>query len=413
MDIRLTLKFKAPVNHDALLASAGEALRLFPEYSVQTVLKDGRLFYEENHNPVALLSSKARYDFATSDMNGYLFCFQADPSKEREIVFSVYHGLSDWNGLSSFLKTIICRYAVHVKGLPDDSFRGVIRPQAPDRSEWETEANLNPYEFHAKQDTKPSYKPEISGEVFEVPEKNYSFDFPASRHCRITLSTSQFIKSAKSHSTSFVPYLLCLASNAVREACDTDKNILMAFPVDLRNIFSAESIVNFSDSVLLPSSMADHRLPIEDQCRHLREMITLQKKPENYAGMLYQKVKTLKSFESAPEGIVSKSRELTSQTAEIAKAISLGITYPGIMDMPEGADDLLENIIMEAPFGVSFLLITTYHDEMSITSVQRYDGDKIVRSLCRKLGEAGLEYKVTDNGLIEHNVMNLERLKRV
>ncbi len=45
MDIRLNLTFKAPVNHQALIMAADEALRLFPEFSVQTVLKDGRLFY--------------------------------------------------------------------------------------------------------------------------------------------------------------------------------------------------------------------------------------------------------------------------------------------------------------------------------------------------------------------------------
>jgi hypothetical protein len=36
-----------------------------------------------------------------------------------------------------------------------------------------------------------------------------------------------------------------------------------------------------------------------------------------------------------------------------------------------------------------------------------------VKAICRKLSSEGLEAKVTDNGLIEQNVMNLERLKRV
>ena len=83
MDIRLNLTFKSSVNHQALIMAADEALRLYPEFSVQTVLNDGRLFYEENHNHVALLPSEPRYDFATSDMNGYLFCFQSDPSKKK------------------------------------------------------------------------------------------------------------------------------------------------------------------------------------------------------------------------------------------------------------------------------------------------------------------------------------------
>ena len=210
IDIRLNLTFKSPVKHQALIMAADEALRLFPEFSVQTVLKDGRLFYEENHNHVAILPSENRYDFGTSDMNGYLFCFQSDPSKENEVTFSIYHGLSDWNGLYRFVKAVICRYAVHVKGLPDDYFNGVIRSKAPDKSEWQTESNLNPYEFYARKDAIPSYKPEIPGDIFTFPEENYSVDSPSARIIRITLSTSQFLKSAKSHNTSFVPFFCTL-----------------------------------------------------------------------------------------------------------------------------------------------------------------------------------------------------------
>ncbi len=81
--------------------------------------------------------------------------------------------------------------------------------------------------------------------------------------------------------------------------------------------------------------------------------------------------------------------------------------------MPEGADDLLENISMAAPSGLSYLHIATYRSKMYITSVQRHDSEKIVNSLCRKLESEGLEPEITDNELIEHNIMNLKRLKRM
>ncbi len=411
MDVRLTVKFKAPVNLEALLTAANESLRLFPEFSVRTVLNEGRLFYEENHNPVALLPSENKYDFGTDDMNGHLFCIQSEAPNEA--TFSMYHGLSDWNGLSRFIKTIICRYAVHVKGFPDDYFRGVIRSEAPDKTEWMTQSNLNPYETYARLNTSPRYSPEIQGEIFSLPEKKYDIASQLSRHYRITLSKTEFMKSAKSHNTSFAPYLLYIVSVALREAYDTDKNILLALPVDLRNVFKSDSIVNFSDAVILPSSLKDHSAPIEEQCRRIREIMTRQMQPENYAGILHSKVESLKSFESAPEGIIAKSRELTSHISDADKSVSLGITYLGIMDMPEGADDLLENIIMEAPFGLSYPLVSTYRDEMSITSIQRYDSDKLVKSICRKLNSFGLETKVTNKLIEHHNIMNIERLKSV
>ncbi len=411
MDIRLPITFKSPVNREALIVATSEALRLYPEFSAQPVLKDERLFYEENHNPVALLPLSSRYDFGTDDMNGYLFCFQIDPSDERKVVFSVYHGLSDWNGLSRFIKAIICRYAVYVKGLPDDYFNAVIRSHAPSKDEWETQINLNPYDVYGKQGIMPSYKPEITSEIFSPSEDFYGFDYPSARHIRLTLSVSQFIKTAKSHNTSFVPFLLYLSSNTIREAYNTDKTILTMLPVDLRRVFNTDCIVNFSDSAFLPSSIEQHEAPLEEQCRRFREMITLTRKPENYAGFLYDKAQTVKNFELSP--IVQKAYENTSQTAEILKLVTHGITYPGIMDMPEGADDLIENIVMDSPFGVSLVLVTTYHDEMSITSIQRFDSDRLVKAFCGKLSTVGLDVKITYNELVEQNVMNLERLKRV
>ncbi len=413
MDIRLPVTFKSPVNHEALITAAGEALKLFPEFSARPVLKGEVLHYEDNNKPVMLLPLSSRYDFGSDDMNGYLFCFQYDLSDERKVVFSVYHGLSDWNGLFRFIKAIFCRYAVHVKGLPDDYFKGVIRSQAPVREEWETEANLNPYEVYGKQGVQPSYKPEISGEIFSPSEDFYGFDYPSARHIRLTLSTQQYLKTAHSHNASFIPFLLYLSSSAMREAYNTDKTILTMLPADLRKIFNTDCIVNFSDSVFLPSSLEQHSAPIEEQCRRFREILTLSRKPENYAGFLYDKAQTVRAFEAAPEGIVAKSRENTSQTAEILKQVTHGVTYPGIMDMPEGADDLIEDIVMESPFGVSLILVTAFHDRLSICSIQRFDSDRLVNALCRKLSSCGIEAEITYNELVEQNVMNLERLKRV
>lgn len=412
MDIRVLLKFKAPVNHEALLKAAQEAVNLFPEYAVQPVLKGSKVFYEENHNPVVMLPAGSYYDFGTSDMNGYLFCFQSDPAKEREVTFSIYHGISDWNGVNRFLRTIICRYAVKVKGLAENAFDGVVRTKAPDSSEWQTQANLDPYEFYAKRAENPAPAPEALSDVLPA---EYEFDFgaPECRAYRITLSTSQYIKMTKSHNVSFAAYLLYLATKSMRKAYQTDKNIVMILPVDLRNVFKTDTIVNFSDSILVPATLEQSNAPLEEECERFKGLINSQRDPEDYSHFLYDKVQKVKSFEDAPEGIVAKSYELTMQTPDIVKSISGAITYLGILDMPEGADDLLKNIIITSPAAASVILVTTYRDEMSLTSIQRYNSDKLAKTLCSELNAVGLETTFTDCGMINRNVLNLERLKRV
>lgn len=236
-------------------------------------------------------------------------------------------------------------------------------------------------------------------------------DSPASRHIVIKLSKSQFLSAAKKHNTNFVPYLLYITSNAIRDAYDTDKNILIALAADLRRVFKVDCITNFVYSIVLPSSLTEHNAPVNEQCRRFRKMIDLQKQPEIYAELLYKYVQRWKNINSSPESIFSKSREMISKIPEKAKSLSMGVTYSGSVDMPEGADDLLENISVYTPFGFSFLLVQTYHDEMSITSIQRHNSDKIVKAIYyNRLSSAGIESTIKDVGLIEHNIMNLEKL---
>jgi len=59
------------------------------------------------------------------------------------------------------------------------------------------------------------------------------------------------------------------------------------------------------------------------------------------------------------------------------------------------------------------ILVTAFHDRLSICSIQRFDSDRLVNALCRKLSSCGIEAEITYNELVEQNVMNLERLKRV
>lgn len=417
-NIKVNLKFKEPVNHKILLSAANEALSLFPEFSVRPVLKDNTIFYEENFNPVALLPSSSNYNFGSSDMNDYLFCFQADPSKECEIDFSIHHGLSDWCGFYKFLRAIICRYAVKVKGLPDDYFNDVTRSKVPDRSEWDTEINLRPYEVFAKQDAVTPYKPEIFGEVFYPTEKAFSLDSTANRYIRITLSKSQFSNVVKKYNTSSTPYILYIVSNALRDTFNTDKNILIVLPADMRRVFNVDCMTNFTNPLLLPSSLTEHNAPVEEQCRRFRKMIDLQKQPDNLSRLLYYKVQSRKKLFSSPGSIISKIREIISKIPEQSKLLSMAMSYPGSLDMPEGANDLFEDIVAEPMVSNPVIDIQTYRDKLRINldnhyNADKYNSDKIVKAICNRLSSDGIETTITDSGPIEHNVMNLEKFKKV
>ena len=88
------------------------------------------------------------------------------------------------------------------------------------------------------------------------------------------------------------------------------------------------------------------------------------------------------------------------------------VSCPGSLDMPEGADDLFEDITV-TPSTSWIIDSKSYRDKLSITSIQCYKGGKIVKAICNRLSSEGIESKITDMDIIKHNITNLEKLKRV
>ena len=253
---------------------------------------------------------------------------------------------------------------------------------------------------------------------YEIPDFNNYFPLPVefynpqetySHHYRITLSLSEFLKASKSIHTSFMPLFISLMAKAVNNNYDiANQNILMALPVDLRAVFKASSIVNFSDAVFIPASKKDMEMQHEDLCSHIKNIINLQRKPENYAKSLYNKSHAVTEFER--ENIITKSKELTSS---VPGGVTYGTSYLGIMDMPGAINDLFENIFVDAPFAVSYFIITTFRDTMNVTSIQRFDDDKLVKALNSELINMGFKTEFTDRGRISHNIIDLEKLRKV
>lgn len=405
MDVRTNVFFKSKVDINALQSAFEKALSLFPEFAYRPVIKDGKIFFESNNLPVKVIDSDRIINLGSDETNGYLFAIIQDENDDKHVIISIYHGVSDWWGLSKFIKTALYYYA-NIELSPEDLAKAGIRTQAPEN--WETPENLDPYNTFGSSDIEPSFVPDFTN-YFPLPVEFYNPRETYSHHYRITLSLSEFLKASKSMHTSFMPLIISLMDKAVNNNYEIgNQNILMALPVDLRSVFKASSIVNFSDAVFIPVTKKDLEMQHEDLCAHIKNIINLQRKPENYAKSLYNKAHSVIEFER--EDIITKSSELTSN---VPGGVTYGTSYLGIMDMPGEVNNLFENIFVDAPFALSYFIITTFKDVMNVTSIQRFDDDKLVKALNAELIKMGFKTEFTDRGLISHNILNLENLRKV
>ena len=110
MDLTVVFDFKIPVKLDLFKAAVEKALTVYPEFSIRPVIKDGKIFYEDNTAPVAVVRGKERVYFASEETNGYLFAIVPNEDDNREVKLAINHGLSDWTGTMRFIRTIMYSY---------------------------------------------------------------------------------------------------------------------------------------------------------------------------------------------------------------------------------------------------------------------------------------------------------------
>ena len=110
-DIRVRFDLKKPLQLEKFQAAANKALQCYPEFSVRPVIKDGRVYYEENLRPVKLAPDDGKsLCFGTDGAdgtNGYLFVFLYG---ERHLTLSLFHGLTDARGMIAYVVTTLWNY---------------------------------------------------------------------------------------------------------------------------------------------------------------------------------------------------------------------------------------------------------------------------------------------------------------
>ena len=106
-NMRMELVLKQQVRAESWALCVEEALMGFPEFAVRPVIRDNRLFYEENHAAAPVFTDARTRVFATEDTNGYLFYHLVEG---RKVLVSFFHGLCDSVGMDLFLDCVLYLY---------------------------------------------------------------------------------------------------------------------------------------------------------------------------------------------------------------------------------------------------------------------------------------------------------------
>lgn len=318
-----------PPNKAALQRAARKALSAFPEFAVRPVIHDGKFFFEDNDADIAIFDDTSQsHSLGSDETNGYLMCLICG---RRDITISFYHGLSDFVGNWSFICTLLYHYAREL-GF-DVAPAKSVRLNADSYHAMDPVERDDPYSKFADAAAVSTWVYKSNG-AFRVPEETFAHDFDGLQNFDIEVAVADVLAVTRRYETSLTPLLVACAARAIKRLYSTDGlPIVVKMPVNLRPVFKTNTFSNFSDSAIFSCTDDMDGLDLAQYCRSLRNSLTAQLRPENFARTLAKKKAAVISYERRGGNFEQLSENLTS--TQNSRPITCAITYPGVISLPE------------------------------------------------------------------------------
>ncbi|MCR4741062.1 MAG: hypothetical protein K5886_12495 [Lachnospiraceae bacterium] len=416
-ECNLKIEFNEKVHQEKFKGAACRALKLYPELSARTVIKDKKLSVVPNDEPpVFIPDDGTRITLGGDASNGHLFYFRMG---EHSAAMPFYHGLTDAHGALTYLKTVLLFYYEDMGyDIGEENKREllkVIRVKEEDIPSGDENDRWDPYRKYGD----PLAKPEWS---YDFP-KAFGMDIPlypeggADVHKYVAeLKTSDFLAKTKEHGVSFVPYLVDVVSGGIHRHMKAGSlPVVTMVPADMRSLFGTQTLVNFSDAMFFPWYEEYEKLSVQERCDIIKSQMMKQRQADNFRLMMAGKC-------SEVDGLIGSDRlsELTGEkpaaekkAAPAPRRLTYAISYPGKMDLGYGFDEKILDFYCDVTVNTSSIIVMTYRDSMKILVIQRSDDRTFPETIIKALEDAGIPASLRDLSLDRPDILDFDALKRV
>ena len=204
-DFRMRINLNEKPDKEALRRAVTKTMAVFPEFAVRPVIGgDGRLYYEDNNEPVAIFDENEKpHALGSDETNGYLLCLICG---SNSIILSFYHGLSDFVGNWSFIRTLVWHYVREV-GEKDVRADEAVRLTADVYLSKDEQERDDPYGKFGDEDAIPSWVYEDKG-AFEIMEELYNDETDHLQNYELSMELQVLLDKTHELSTSVAPLLV-------------------------------------------------------------------------------------------------------------------------------------------------------------------------------------------------------------
>lgn len=323
------------IDSEKLRKALQRALDIFRSFRVKPVLdeKSGKPVYRFNSAEADVYPYDSRPHFFGSESNGYLFRVYY---KEKSVLLSMCHTLTDFFGANEFLKCILCFYFDIADSRPEE-IRKLLAVDPDDMRD--------PYTLYGS-----FYSPGFSlgkkwQNELEIPNRmQYRRGEPVTVH-ELVFSVSDFLKTSKRAESSVFPLLTWLTGRAVAKTYGGENKLLTgAGAFNCRSMFKSRTPKCFSQTFTTVLHPHERHMDLNTQLTVQRARMDIELEKGTIAGSIaLRKKQADKMLENARQYVWDQESRDAERRAS-ARRSTYFLSYLGHFEVEAALERYIENV---------------------------------------------------------------------
>lgn len=396
----------------ALMQTALEKAALrYPNFH-SVLVSDGKgLAYElSDEKPVLQIGDEKR-KLGSSELNGFPYCVSCDG---KMLKLSVHHGITDGYGVTEFVKTLLYYYLKEC-GKPVTADGDIRLLESEYDAAAEDELSYLKYYDRSVSSERPQ-----TGDVklFALPVEYWDeagrYEF---KRFKLSMSAEQTADYARRCGSSVTGLINAIVCKAFQTAYDLEGKLLInSVTSNFRRLMPSASMHNFSGWLLTFYTPEMQGLSLAQTAAVMKGMISQNNTTQNALRIISERSEIgLKQREMPLDEIFADKPDCMIEKRAVRQSLGFLVTNVGPLEITESMKPWVGDMELYIPALTSPIVfgVNSVGDALTVSVVQSFEDDDIVRAFCKVCGENGLDVTCADMGIERFDVLEREAVKMI
>ena len=395
--------------------------------SMQTALEKAALRYPNFHSVLASDGKGLAYEFSdekpvlqigdekrklgSSELNGFPYCVSCGG---KMLKLSVHHGITDGYGVTEFVKTLLYYYLKEC-GKPVTADGDIRLLESEYDAAAEDELSYLKYYDRSISSERPQ-----TGDVklFALPVEYWDeagrYEF---KRFKLSMSAEQTADYARRCGSSVTGLINAIVCKAFQTAYDLEGKLLInSVTSNFRRLMPSVSMHNFSGWLLTFYTPEMQGLSLAQTAAVMKGMISQNNTTQNALRIISERSEIgLKQREMPLDEIFADKPDCMIEKRAVRQSLGFLVTNVGPLEITESMKPWVGDMELYIPALTSPFVfgVNSVGDALTVSVIQSFEDDDIVKAFCKVCGENGLDVTCADMGIERFDVLERGAVKLI